>query len=384
MRLGKIPQRFLAVAGSLALCMVPAFAQHGGGASHGGMGRGGGHASAPAPSFSGPSVPHFAAASHSSTAPPAMRPALPFQQQQKLMAPPHIVTIYPPGSSVSPRPPATGNQFRGGSFPAPVGSRAPVAPGATNQPTLPHTQVPPSSGKVSTLPGGTATPAISNPRTLPQRPIYIYPGYYGYPPYFYGFSPFFGFGYGYCGWGFSPFDCYSLYGGSPWGSPFYGPYGYNGFGYSGYGYGIGYSSSYGSGYSGGMNSSISDSSGTYGSNSYPGATSDGASTNSSNTSSVYAAPSTQDSAGAAAQGAPASTILFFTDGTSAEVTNYWVAQDELHFTTVGGGSSFVALAQLDVNRTVQENQSRGVNITLQTPTQPETPASQQPQPPPQP
>jgi hypothetical protein len=343
MRPGQIAAKVLAIAGAAAVCIAPALAQHSGGGSHASAGGGGGHLGAPA-SPAPPAMTHFSTAISHSGAPTFQ--AKPAPGPQPFMAPSHLQTKVPPQIVT---------------FGPPV--EIPFMPPATSTSMTVHSPAGPVASSGPNPPVGKVTPAISNPILLPRRPIAVFPIFYGYPPYFFG-SPFH-YGFGYCPWGFSPYQCFALNGGSPWGSPS----GFNGFGYPGYGasygtYGLGYDS--GTGYTGG------DSSAAYAATPNPNQyTSDGSAYNADST---YVAPSQQDAASAAPSDTPSTTILFFTDRTSTEATSYWVAQDELHFITSYGGTSSVPLAQLDVNRTVQENAQRGISISLQA----QTPASPQP------
>jgi hypothetical protein len=56
--------------------------------------------------------------------------------------------------------------------------------------------------------------------------------------------------------------------------------------------------------------------------------------------------------------------LYLNDGTSFAVTDYWVADYKLHYVTEAGRENVLDLDQIDVQRTVDENASRGVSFTL--------------------
>jgi hypothetical protein len=68
-----------------------------------------------------------------------------------------------------------------------------------------------------------------------------------------------------------------------------------------------------------------------------------------------------DSSEAAANQA---TVLYLNDGTSFAVTDYWVADYELHYIVDGARENTIDLDQIDVQRTVDENAARGVTFTL--------------------
>jgi hypothetical protein len=58
------------------------------------------------------------------------------------------------------------------------------------------------------------------------------------------------------------------------------------------------------------------------------------------------------------------TLIYLNDGTSYAVTDYWLAGSKLHYVTSYGGQNSIDLQQLDFQRTVDENASRGVAFTL--------------------
>jgi hypothetical protein len=52
------------------------------------------------------------------------------------------------------------------------------------------------------------------------------------------------------------------------------------------------------------------------------------------------------------------------DGSSFAVSNYWLAGGKLHYVTSYGGDNSVDEAQVDLQRTVNENAARGVDFSL--------------------
>jgi len=171
----------------------------------------------------------------------------------------------------------------------------------------------------------------------PQPPHIIRPPGYLFPYYpawffsaygFYGFSPFFG-------WGCSPFDWWTL-------------------GCGGYGYGFG-----------GYYPSVGDQS------------EPPASDEVSNEPNPYLwqnPPAGEDLQGNAVS-TPV-TVIYLQDGSSYEVTDYWLSDNKLHYVTNYGGENSVGLSQIDVQRTVDANAAHGVNFTLH----PAPPASLTPPP----
>jgi len=57
-------------------------------------------------------------------------------------------------------------------------------------------------------------------------------------------------------------------------------------------------------------------------------------------------------------------LIYLTDGTGYEVTDYWVADNRLHYVTNYGAENSVEVTQFDLQRTVDENAERGVAFTL--------------------
>ncbi|MFY9732008.1 MAG: hypothetical protein WAK24_15485, partial [Candidatus Acidiferrales bacterium] len=190
---------------------------------------------------------------------------------------------------------------------------------------------------------------VGAPPHVPGRPPLRYPIY----------GP--GFGFGGC---FGPFffGC---------GGGFYG--GAFGFGF-GLGYGYGYcdpfwgcpAGFYGSYYNGGY----------YGNQIYNDSTSDSSISNEFNPSRYWGPSAPPEETGGGGGGASSSTdsevVLFLKDGTVYAITDYWVADNKLHYITNYGGENSIPLDQLDMQRTVDVNAKRGINITLRP-----TPQSQQ-------
>jgi hypothetical protein len=72
-------------------------------------------------------------------------------------------------------------------------------------------------------------------------------------------------------------------------------------------------------------------------------------------------------------------VLYMKNGAVYAVTNYWIADGKLHYLTSYGGENAIDLKDLDLQKTVDVNASRGVEFTLKpAPTHKE----QKPQPPP--
>ena len=190
-----------------------------------------------------------------------------------------------------------------------------------------------------------------------HRPIFFGPG----------FGP--GFGFGGC---FGPFffGC----GGGFFGGGF-------GFGF-GLGYGYGYcdpfwgcpAGLYGSYYNGGY----------YGNQIYNATTDESSVSNEFNPSRYWgpsAPPEETGGGGGSASSSDSEVVLFLKDGTVYAITDYWIADNKLHYVTNYGGENSIPLEQLDIQRTVDVNAKRGVNITLRpTP----APQSQQQAAPPEP
>src|SRR3984957_9380570 len=83
-------------------------------------------------------------------------------------------------------------------------------------------------------------------------------------------------------------------------------------------------------------------------------------------------------------------VIVLRDGSSYAVSDYWLAGDKLHYITSYGGENSVDLNHLDLQRTVNDQGTRGIEFTLrpapganlpshQQPPQPAPPADSRPQ-----
>ncbi len=169
---------------------------------------------------------------------------------------------------------------------------------------------------------------LQRPGPLPPRRFRG--GFFG-PGYGYGYGGFYPWGFG-LGLGFGP-SCDPLW-----------DFGCDAYGYPGYGYDGPYAP------------------GFY-LDSYSGDDSAEAAPNASQDYGVYSDQNTapDNSSDASANG---TTVLYLNDGTSFAVTDYWVADYQLHYVTDGARENVIDLDQIDVQRTVDENAARGVNFTL--------------------
>jgi hypothetical protein len=151
-------------------------------------------------------------------------------------------------------------------------------------------------------------------------------------------------GYGYYGYGFGGFYPWGFGLGLSFGCDPLWDFGCDAYGYPGYGY-------YGP-YAPGFYL-----------NSYTGDENVAAAPDTSQDYGVYSDQNTapNDSSEASVNG---TTVLYLNDGTSFTVTDYWVANYELHYITDGARENAIDLDQIDVQRTVDENAARGVNFTL--------------------
>ncbi len=167
-----------------------------------------------------------------------------------------------------------------------------------------------------------AHPRMFPPRRFHPGPIFFGPGF--------GFYPFFGFGFG--------LNC----------DPFFWNWdaGCNGLGYWGP-----YSSAYCGGY--------------YPSDMYLGAGGYGNADAGPDTSQTYGQYAPQNPPPDSSEGATTPVVmLYLNDGTSFAVTDYWVADYKLHYVTEDAREGALDLDQIDVQRTVDMNASRGVTVTL--------------------
>jgi hypothetical protein len=183
-------------------------------------------------------------------------------------------------------------------------------------------------------------------------PISFYPGF-GY------FGPGFGFlGYG-GGFAFG-FGCDPLWN---FGCGAFGP-----------GYGYGYGGGYGN-YNPVTESIQADSSSDTSSADYGGPSvwrnppTNDSSPRDGDTSSSSASQSSSSAAG------NSYTVIYLQDGTSFAVTDYWVADGKLHYVTSYGGENAVDLKQFDIERTTEENATRGVTVTLRGAAAPNAPST---------
>jgi len=75
-------------------------------------------------------------------------------------------------------------------------------------------------------------------------------------------------------------------------------------------------------------------------------------------------------------------LLYLKDGTVLAASDYWLANDQLHYRVNYGGENTVGLSQVDLQRTVDENAKRGVRFSLKpnpdaTPAAPDNSTSDQ-------
>ncbi|HTS10599.1 MAG TPA: hypothetical protein VMH00_00645 [Candidatus Limnocylindrales bacterium] len=57
-------------------------------------------------------------------------------------------------------------------------------------------------------------------------------------------------------------------------------------------------------------------------------------------------------------------ILYLTDGSAYEVTDYWVTGDTLNYVTDGGKRGAISLRDLDLRRTIDANARLGMKFSL--------------------
>jgi hypothetical protein len=360
----------LAFAAALAIAPHPAFAQHGGG------GGGGGHAGGGGGGHSGGGGGHFGGAtgggggSHGSAA----------GSYGGGTSAGHASGTGSAGATNSAAHSATSSRFIGGStWQAPPSAamrgsaqpsthfitadeaaasgarvvKAPVEPKGMRSPLGASTALRGSSfttgNTMRTRPFAQFVPGPPHVPRGPRRrfePVFFSPFGFGcFGPFFFGCGGGFfgdgffgsgfglGFGYGYC----DPF----------WGCP--------GYGFGGYG---GY-------YNGGY----------YGNQIYNQSTDESSVSNEFNPSHYWfpSAPAEEGGGGGATSGPEVA--LFLKDGTVYAITDYWVADNKLHYVTNYGGENSIPLDQIDMQRTVDANAKRGINITLRpTPYSQEAPA----------
>ena len=363
----------LAIA-ALALSPNPSFAQHGGGGGHMGGGRGhfgggghsgggghagsaGGHGAASSPHVTPPHSTSESAPTHSSGGPAESSTS----NSPAVTSPAHFVR--PPSQArpgtgeptsgvplFAPPPAHTTIGFPRETGPIILQSSSGTAASAGYSTAHSSLRFGPSSGPLSfsgqghqiwqdspsSITSFDARAATSPASTLtkrPQPPHIIHPivppGHS--PPVV--FVPVFGFGFGPAfGWGCSPFDTWC---------------GCNGFG-SGWGYAPCYGYGYGGYYSVGWDN---------------GAPSDNEETSNEPTPSTWQNPPEEQNSENAAASIP-HTLIYLQDGTSYEVTDYWLSDNKLHYVTNYGGENSVDISRVDMQRTVDANAARGVEFTL--------------------
>jgi hypothetical protein len=380
----------LLLAAAAALAPQAVFAQHGGGGGahggggFGGGGFGGGHASgggfggghsAPAPSHA--PAPHPASTPHPA---PTAQPIHTFvpppgsstgtgvatgssNAAHPVIRPPQNSVIgFPPSNAIHWAPPASGTGTAAGF--ATRGQGTGTQTGLRNGAPLSFSgqghdiwQNTPRSGSAS----GTSNTMNGNPLTArpfatmqprgnppgriiyPYPPVYpYYPGYF-YPGFGYGLGYGYGYGFGYGGFGLGFFGCDPF---SGWGCNSFGAFNY----YSPY-YGFGAPPS-------------------------PGPSSDyyGVDTPASPPSEFTVPytyeppPGPQTPPDTQSQNNPPvdkdEVMVYFKDGRVYMVRDYWVAGNQLHYRTADGGENTVDWNDIDVQKTVDVNASRGVDFTL--------------------
>jgi len=327
-----------ALASALIFASPSVLAQHGGGHAGGGHAGGGGHAAGfgsghssgpshatpPSHAYSKPQVGPINAARmpSASSLPPGMVGAL-----HRPAAPGTVPFSGPPAHTTIGFPPAAGRVTTPSG--APLRSAPLTFYGEGHQ----IWQEPAPSTPAANLRGATVVGRPQPPHIFHQ-PWFFYPSGY-YPGFgFYGFTPFLGFGWGP---GCDPFD--------PW---------LFGCGAYGMGYGFNYPYGYGYGY------------GDY----YPPAWGYGG-TASPDENSNEPAPSLWQNppAGGAdsqseVEASQPYSVLYLQDGTNYDIRDYWVADGKLHYVTSYGGENSVDLSQVDLQRTVDANASRGLSFSL--------------------
>ncbi|MGH7839075.1 MAG: hypothetical protein ACREQC_14785, partial [Candidatus Binataceae bacterium] len=56
--------------------------------------------------------------------------------------------------------------------------------------------------------------------------------------------------------------------------------------------------------------------------------------------------------------------LYLKDGTTLTASDYWIENNEIHYTIDYGTGGTISLNDFDLQRTVDENSKRGVTFTL--------------------
>jgi hypothetical protein len=362
-------QFILGAVGAVALACAPqaAFAQHGGGGHGGGggghFGGGGGHfgggSYGGSHGYTGASRTHWAGSPSGAAVRPGTppvnfghgsptvisqgaspwsfaRPAGPaagFATGEAEPAPRHVTIGFPPTSGAGGFA-TSGLTVTGVSGGAGWRSIAPIHGGGVLSFAGQGHEIWQNGSNVETMRPGASSSLLESRSAEWRRPGPLPPRrFHG------GFGPGYGYGYDYGGfypWGFGlglGFDC-----DLPW------DFGCDAYGYPGYGYYGPYAPGfYLDSYSGDDNPATAPS-----------------------TSQDYGVYSDQNAAPDNSSETPANgaTVLYLNDGTSFAVTDYWVADYQLHYVTDGARENVIDLDQIDVQRTVDENAARGVNFTL--------------------
>jgi hypothetical protein len=68
-------------------------------------------------------------------------------------------------------------------------------------------------------------------------------------------------------------------------------------------------------------------------------------------------------------------VLYLKDGTIYLISDYWLANNQIHYVTGDGAEHTIDLAQVDLQQTVNVNANRGVNFTLRPEPTNQTPAA---------
>jgi hypothetical protein len=312
---------------ALVLGPRPALAQHGGGGGH--MGGGGGH-------FGGGG---FGSSAHASTRPSRIsEPAS--SRPSAFVRPPteskpaagsgesndgFVLFGPPPAHSTIGFPPLNPATFESASvsFAPPAGPLSFSGQGRQIWPT--------PAPSATAVTASNARPFTASSITTKPRPPHIIhppgvftPYYPLFPAFgFYGFSPFFGYGWGCDPFDWSAFGCDSL----------------------GFGYGYGPGGYYAPGWD---------------DNSAPPPPEEDSNDSSFST---WQNPPDENPQSNVAISIP-NTVIYFRDGSAYEVTDYWLADNKLHYVTNYGGENAVELSRIDMQRTVDANAARGVNFTL--------------------
>jgi hypothetical protein len=353
-----------AAALALALAPTPAFAQHGGGGGgghgggggggfgggHGGFGGshgGGGHGGS-----SGSGAGGYGGGSSGSGGPGSSANSGHIASSSRFIG---TSTWLPPPSAVRSTTGAPSSHFIPADEAAASGTRvavAPAEPKGIRSPLGPSTTLHGAPSTLRTTPYAAqfvgAPPHV--PRFPPRQPVFFFPffGFGGcFGPYLFGCGGFFGGGFFGLGYGYGYCDPY-------WGCP-------------GYGY-----------YNGGY----------YGNQIYNDSTNGGYENAPSNefNPSRYAYPPEAPLNTGGGSSSDTSVVLFLKDGTVYAITDYWVADDKLHYVTNYGGENAIDLGTIDMQRTVDVNAKRGITITLrpapQTQAPPDAPTEPYPPAPP--